>query len=71
MLNTLCDVFPHYRDEAAKMDEALPPISGLSPAATTEKKGKKAKVSQEILWPKEFPVFEINHAKPIVTLVDN
>ena len=49
MLKTVCDVVPHYRDEAAKIDEALPSTSGLSPAVTTKKKRKKAKVSQEIL----------------------
>ena len=49
MLNTVCDVVPHSGDEAAEMDEALPSTSGLLPAATTKKKRKKAKVSQEIL----------------------
>ena len=37
MLNTLCDVVPHYRDEAAVMDEALPFSSSLSPTATAQK----------------------------------
>ena len=54
MLNTLCDVVAHYRDEAAKIDKALPSISGLSPAATTKKKGKEAKVSPEILLQKKL-----------------
>ena len=54
MLNTLSDVVPHYRDQAAEMDKALPSTSGLSPAATTKKKRKKVKVSQEILWKKKF-----------------
>ena len=69
MLNTMCDVFPHYRDKAAKMDS--PPTSGLSLATTTKKKQKKAKVSQEIFWPKEFPVFDVNVSKLIVKLVDD
>ena len=71
MLNTLCDVFPHYRNEAAEMDKSLPPTSRLSPAATTKKKRKNAKVSQEILWQKEFTVFDINHSKPIVKSADD
>ena len=53
MLNTLCHFAPHNRDEAAEMDKALPSISGLLPASTTEEKRKKAKVSLKVLWRKE------------------
>ena len=65
MLNTLYDVFPHYRDEVAEIDETLPLTFGLLPSATTKKKRKKAKISQETLVPKEF-VFDVNLSKPIV-----
>ena len=57
MLNMLCNVVPHCRDKAAEMDEALSFSPGLSPAAATKKKRKKAKVSQEIFIEKRSSCF--------------
>ena len=45
LLNALVYVVSHHSDETTEMDKALPSTSGLSSAATTNKRQKKAEVS--------------------------
>ena len=70
MLNTLCNVVPHYREETPEDDEAQPSTSGL-PSSALKKKRTKSKTTEGVLWHKEIPVFDINHSQPTTKTIDD